>query len=105
MNQCKALTLKGCRCTFSIAPGNKSYCKIHSKILNKKPDKKLPSKSIYKSIKKKYQLTKSECQKKLQDKIRANMIERDYKGWTRAQAIAISYAQVKKKYPLCRNKL
>ena len=98
MYRCKSLTLKGSRCTFFIAHGNRSYCTIHSKILNKKPVKKIISRS-----RKKHKLTKLECKKKLQDKIRVNMRHRDDKGWSQQQAIAISYSQVKKKYPVCRN--
>ena len=48
----------------------------------------------------------SDCKKKLQKKIRINMAE--YKSGrysSRAQALAVSYAQVKKKYPKCKRAL
>jgi hypothetical protein len=48
----------------------------------------------------------SDCKKKLQKKIRINMTE--YKSGrysSRAQALAVSYAQVKKKYPKCKRSL
>jgi hypothetical protein len=48
----------------------------------------------------------SPCRKKLQNKIRKNMAE--YKAGkysSRAQALAVSYAQVKKKYPSCKRSL
>ncbi len=48
-------------------------------------------------------LTKSSCQSKLKNKIRINMAE--YKKGrfsSRKQALAVSYAQVKKKSPGCK---
>ena len=36
---CKATTKKGKRCTRKIPPGNRSYCKQHSKALKRKPKK------------------------------------------------------------------
>lgn len=46
------------------------------------------------------------CRQRLQKKIKINMAE--YKSGrysSRAQAVAVSYAQVKKKYPSCRRSL
>jgi hypothetical protein len=46
------------------------------------------------------------CRERLQKKIRINMAE--YKSGrysSRAQALAVSYAQVKKKYPSCKRSL
>jgi hypothetical protein len=49
--------------------------------------------------------SKSICKKRLSDKIRINMIERKYRGWSQPQAIAISYSQVIKSFPKCKSKL
>jgi len=46
---------------------------------------------------------KSRCQKLLSRKISINMKEKRYKS--RAQAIAVAYAQVRKKHPSCRRVL
>jgi hypothetical protein len=46
------------------------------------------------------------CRERLQKKIRINMAE--YKSGrysSRAQALAVSYAQIKKKYPSCKRSL
>ena len=46
------------------------------------------------------------CKSALQDKIRVNM--REYKNGrysSRAQAIAVSYSQISRKYPLCKRSL
>ena len=48
---------------------------------------------------------KSLCKKRLSEKIKINMEERKSKGWSRPQAIAISYAQVKKYFPRCKTVL
>jgi transcriptional regulator with AAA-type ATPase domain len=68
------------------------------------------SKIRKKSIKKR--LTKAQCKKRLSNKIKTNI--REFKNKvkrrgsnkllfkSRAQAIAVSYSQVKKKYPECK---
>ena len=46
--------------------------------------------------------TQSECKKKLSKKIKINMEElKTGKFSSRSQAIAVSYSQIKKKYPDC----
>lgn len=44
------------------------------------------------------------CKALLQNKIRINMGERKERNWSVPQAIAISYSQIKKKYPACQFK-
>ncbi len=64
------------------------------------PRRRSPRKSSRKSKR------SNDCKKKLQKKIRINMAE--YKSGrysSRAQALAVSYAQVKKKYPSCKRYL
>ena len=62
------------------------------------------SRSVFKrSGKSKRKLNKVQCKKKLSSKIATNM--REYKKGvfvSRAQAIAVSYSQIKKKYPECK---
>ena len=57
------------------------------------------------SRKSKY-MTVSRCKDELKDKIRVNIGEyNDGKYVSRSQAIAVAYAQIKKKYPQCKNKI
>ena len=44
------------------------------------------------------------CKSLLQDKIRINMRERKDRNWSVPQALAISYSQIKRKYPTCKFK-
>ncbi len=58
------------------------------------------------SPKRSRRLSSKKCKDHLQKKIRINMAE--YKSGrysSRAQAVAVSYAQVKKKYPSCKRYL
>jgi hypothetical protein len=49
---------------------------------------------------------KSKCRQWLQDKIKKNMKELKKGRWvSRAQAIAVSYSQVKKSHPQCKRSL
>ena len=67
---------------------------------SKRSKRRSPRKSSRKSKR------SSDCKKKLQKKIKINMAE--YKSGrysSRAQALAVSYAQVKKKYPYCKRSL
>lgn len=48
---------------------------------------------------KKYSFTKKNCKCRLSQKIKINIHERKFSP---KQAIAISYSQTKKKYPLCK---
>lgn len=74
MNRCSAITNSGTRCRNSAS---RKYCHCHSQ--------------------------SSDCKKKLQDKIRINMEEYHEGRWVSPkQAIAVSYSQVRKKYPECR---
>ena len=41
------------------------------------------------------------CKSLLQEKIRINMRERKDRNWSVPQALAISYSQIRKKYPEC----
>ena len=59
-----------------------------------------------KSTKRSRRLSSKKCKDHLQKKIRINMAE--YKSGrysSRAQAVAVSYAQIKKKYPSCKRYL
>lgn len=49
--------------------------------------------------------SKSVCKKRLSEKIKINMSERKSRGWSKAQAIAISYSQIKKSFPRCKSVL
>jgi len=42
-----------------------------------------------------------DCNYFLKKKIKTNMKERKIKGWSKKQAIAISYSQIKRFYPIC----
>jgi len=67
---------------------------------SKRSKRRSPRKSSRKSKR------SSDCKKKLQKKIKINMAE--YKSGrysSRAQALAVSYSQVKKKYPYCKRYL
>ena len=44
------------------------------------------------------------CKSLLQQKIRINMGERKERNWSVPQALAISYSQIRKKYPECQFK-
>jgi hypothetical protein len=49
---------------------------------------------------------KSKCRQWLQDKIKKNMKELKKGRWvSRAQAVAVSYSQVKKSHPQCKRSL
>ena len=81
--KCVGKTLQGKRCK-NLVSGKNKYCYLHKK-------------------KYKYSFGKVGCRKKLSDKIRVNMDELKKGRWkSRAQAIAISYQQVKKRYPSCK---
>ena len=49
--------------------------------------------------------SKSVCKKRLSEKIKINMSERKSRGWSKPQAIAISYSQIKKSFPRCKSVL
>ena len=49
--------------------------------------------------------SKSVCKKRLSEKIKINMSERKSRGWSRPQAVAISYSQIKKSFPRCNSVL
>ena len=49
--------------------------------------------------------SKSVCKKRLSEKIKINMSERKTRGWSRSQAVAISYSQIKKSFPRCNSVL
>jgi len=69
----------------------------------KRRSKRRPRASFKRSFKKSVKLTLQDCKNKLSDKIRVNM--REFKKGnfkSRKQAIAVSYSQVKKKYPECK---
>lgn len=77
MNRCSATTKLGARCRNSCA---KKYCHLHSK-----------------------SKTSPECKKKLKNKIAINMEEYHSGRWSSPkQAVAVSYSQVRKKYPNCK---
>lgn len=44
------------------------------------------------------------CKSLLQEKIRINMRERKDRNWSVPQALAISYSQIRRKYPSCQFK-
>ena len=44
------------------------------------------------------------CKSLLQEKIRINMRERKDRNWSVPQALAISYSQIRRKYPACQFK-
>jgi hypothetical protein len=72
---------------------------MHSRRSRRKSGRRSKRRSPRKSPSKK-------CKEHLQKKIRINMSE--YKSGrysSRAQALAVSYAQVKKKYPSCKRSL
>ena len=51
-------------------------------------------------------MTLPRCKKELSNKIRENMKEyHNGRYVNRKQAIAVSYSQIKRKYPQCKNKL
>ena len=77
--------------------------KTKKKLKSKSKNKKVKSKSKTKSKKMSVKKTIEQCKKELQKKIRINMNE--YKSGrykSPKQAIAVSYSQIKKKYPSCK---
>ena len=82
---------------------SKSKSKNKSKSKSKSKNKKVKSKSKTKSKKMSVKKTIEQCKKELQKKIRINMNEyKSGKYKSPKQAIAVSYSQIKKKYPSCK---
>ena len=83
MTVCKGYTHKGIRCKNQVSNGKRRYCQHHNS-----------------------KHTMKYCRKKLAEKIRANMHEYKERRWTsRKQAIAVSFSQVRRKYPKCKEVL
>ena len=82
MNRCSAITKLGARCRNSCT---RKYCYLHSRVHSHSKSKLSP-----------------ECKKKLNSKIAINMEEYHSGRWSSPkQAIAVSYSQMRKKYPKC----
>lgn len=70
---------------------------------NKKYKRKSTKRRFSKSLKKRKSITKNKCKKYLQKKISINMSEwKRGKFKSQKQALAVSYSQLKKRYPSCR---
>ena len=70
---------------------------------NKKQNKRKRKIKKQKQTSRKIRFTKKKCRELLSKKIKLNMIEYKKGKWvSRAQAIAVSYRQITKKYPKCK---
>ncbi len=86
-----------------MAKSKKKSVKRRSPKTYKRSIKRSQKKSKKRSSRK---TPKSKCKQWLQDKIKINMEEYKKGRWvSRAQAVAVSYSQVKKKHPNCKRSL